>query len=393
MRSGDTDDRALARNTAVVALVVAVVGGAAVAGVTLAAPNPPTGEEILDDAEARYEGATAVVGDATITVENETRTETYELSYAVTDDNESRVSVTGDNGTYVVGSNGSVVWVHDETTGLTRVYDREAMERHANGTANGTEDGSGGAWHGNESWMENASWNATDRQQLYDWTEENRTAERVGTETVDGTEAYVVEVTPADDTEGQVTVWVATESSVVLKQETTGPNGTVTARFESTEFNVSVADSTFQPPSSEAPSLGETVDSFAALQANTSFTVPAVTDERFSFAAGSTVDYGGEVVAIQRYDGPANLTVVSSPSERTLGGVAENATETTLAGTTVNVTETDRGVAVWWSDGELRHGVIADLDRDTVVDIAEELIREQQSSASLAAAPAAAGDA
>jgi hypothetical protein len=170
-------------------------------------------------------------------------------------------------------------------------------------------------------------------------------------------------------------VWVATDDSTVVRQETTGPNGTVTVDVTETTFNASVADSTFQPPGETAPSLGQQVTSFDQLQETTDATLPAVTDDRFGFERGSVVAYEGETVVVQRYTGTADLTVATTTSDRTLdAAAAENATETTVAGTTVSVTETEDGVAVWWSEGEVRHGVIADLDRDAVVEIAAGLI-------------------
>ena len=362
MRSDDTGDRGITRNATVVALAVAAVLLAGVAGVTLAASAPPSGDEILDDTEQRYDAAESVVVAADVTVSNDTETRTYEVSFAATEANESRVSVTGENGTYVAGTNGTVGWVHDETTGLTKVYDESDAEPSDEMETK------------REAWAQNHSWDDT-RETLYDWSEENATAERVGTETVAGTEAYVVEVTPADDTEGTATVWVATEDATVLRQELAGPNGTVTVDVTETTFNASVADSTFQPPGETAPSVGEQVDSFDQLQEATDATLPAVTDERFGFDRGSVVAYGGETVVVQRYTGAANLTVATTTSNQTLdAAAAENATETTVAGTTVSVTDTERGVAVWWSEGDVRHGVIADLDRDAVVEIAAGLI-------------------
>ena len=362
MRSDDTGDRGITRNATVVALAVAAVLLAGVAGVTLAASAPPSGDEILDDAEQRYDAADSVVGTAVVTVSNYTEARTYEVSFAATDDNESRVSVAGDNGTYVAGTNGSVGWVHDEATGLTRVYDESDAEASEEMEAK------------REAWAQNHSWDDT-RETLYDWSEENATAERVDTETVAGTEAYVVEVTPADDTEGTVTVWVTTDDSTVVRQRLTGPNGTAIVDVTETTFNASVADSTFQPPGETAPSVGERVDSFDRLQDTTDATLPAVTDERFTFDRGSVVAYGGETAVVQRYTGATELTVATTTSDRTLDAAdAENATETTVAGTTVSVTETEQGVAVWWSEGDVRHGVIADLDRDAVVEIAAGLI-------------------
>jgi len=361
MATDEAGDRGLTRNGAVLALALAALVAAGLAGVTIAAPNAPSGDTILNETADRYESAASVVGQATVTVENDTTTREYEVSFAATDDNESRVSVTGDDGTYVLGTNGTVAWVHDETTGLTRVYDETDAEAAADER---------------EAWADNASWDARDRAKLYDWSRENATAERVGTESVGGTEAYVVRVTPADDTEGTLTVWVATESSTVLRQELTGPNGTVVVDVTETEFDVSVADSTFQPPGTAGPTVGETVSSVDALRETTALPVPAVTDDRFSFDRGSTLAYGESTVVVQQYTGATDLTVVTTDADRAVGETAdaENVTETTLAGTTVTVAETDRGLAVAWTDGDTRYAVFGETDRETLLAVAADLI-------------------
>lgn len=362
MATDEAGDRGLTRNGAVIALALAALVAAGLAGVGIAAPNAPTGDTILNDTADRYESAESIVGAAVVTVENDTTTSEYEVSFAATGDNESRVSVTGDNGTYVFGTNGTVAWVHDEATGLTRVYDESEVEAKSE--------------ERRAAWEENTSWDASDRAKLYDWSRENATVERIGTETVDGTEAYVVRVTPADDTEGELTVWVTTEDSTVVRQELAGPNGTVVVDVTRTEFDASVADSTFQPPTDDAPTVGETVESLDALRQTTDLMLPAPTDDRFAFDRGSTVAYGDSVVAVQQYTGPADLTVVTTDADRAPGETAsaENVTETTVADTTVSVAETDRGLAVWWTEGDTRYGVVADTDRETLLAVAADLI-------------------
>lgn len=376
MTPDDAGDRGLTGNAAVLVLALAVVGATAVAGVTLAAPNPPSGDAILDDAESKYESADSVLGDATVTVANDTESETKTLSYVVTDDNESKVSVETENGTLVAGTNGTVGWLHSEKTGLTRVFDLDELR-------NASENES--AW--NQSALaerydfsaNESNWNATDHSDWgANWTEENMTAERVGTETLDGTEAYVVEVEPEDDrAEGTLTVWVATEDSVILKQQFETENATTTVRYTETQFNVSVADSTFDPPSVDSITPGTAVESFDTLQNATEIDLPELTNESYEFDRGSTILYGDSVVVVQQYTGPQNVSLVSTTAEE-LPGQAENATETTVAGVTVNVTETDRGVAVWWSDGDVRHGVIADAERDVVLELAREVLESER---------------
>lgn len=393
MQDDSTDRRALSGNPAVLVLAAAVVVGAAVGGLALARQSGPSGDQILTDAEERYESAETVAGAATVTVENDTAERTYEVAFTVTDDNETRLSVDGPRREVVVGSNGSAAWVHSERTGLTRVYSADEVEArldaHREGAANG--DGSTLA----EAWPEDASKSPADARTLaWDWTRENTTAEVVGTETLAGTEAYVVEVRPRDaERDGTVTLWVATDDSRVLQQRVAGEEGTVTVRFTETRFDVNVADSTFQPPSAETPDVG-TVGSFDALAAATSLDLPRIGTGDYEFVGGSTVAYGDATTVVQQYDGPGEVVVVTTTAESVPGvaggtGDADGAStagdasaadsadvETeTVGGVTVTVAETDRGVAVSWTAGDVQHAVVSDQSRETVLELIESVIR------------------
>lgn len=81
------------------------------------------------------------------------------------------------------------------------------------------------------------------------------TVERVGTTTVDGTEANELLLT-YPGTESETRLWTSVESDTVLRQETTAPGLTVTVDVQETRFGVSPTDSTFEPPgASELASL------------------------------------------------------------------------------------------------------------------------------------------
>jgi outer membrane lipoprotein-sorting protein len=370
MRKTDGNDRG-AVGAVVVAGVLLVVGVAAVAGLGLADVGDPTGDAILDDVEDRYGTADTVVGAATVTVENDTTERQYDTSFTFGEGNASRVSVSGDNRTVIAGTNGTVAWVHDERTGITRVLSNGS---HAGNGTHAPESNATGEYADNGSVR-----NATERVRAFafDWTEENTTATRTGREAVDGTDAWVVSVDPDNDSrEGTVTHWVGVDSSTVLKSEYDRPNATMTVEYTETRFNVSVADSTFQPPE---PDSGVVFDSLAPLQNATTTTVPELRNDSYTFSEGRIAAFGGETV-ITRYDGPANVTLVATTAEG--DAPDENATTEEVAGETVNVTETDDGVAVTWERADRSVSLFTDADRGTALALTADTIEATDVSAS-----------
>ena len=360
---------------AVVVGALVLVGVAAVAGLGLADVADPSGDEILDGAEQRYESADTVVGAATVTVANDTETREYDTSFTVGEDNASRVSVTGENRTVVAGTNGTVAWVHDERTGVTRVLANGSHGANATGPNAATPDGWNASAYDNETVR-----NAADRLRTaaFDWTDENTTATREGSETLDGTDAWVVAVDPDNDSrEGSVTHWVGVDSSKLLKSEYDRPNATVTVDYTDTRFNVSVADSTFEPPDSAA---GPIFDAFDPLQSATSMTVPTLDNASYTFEEGRVAGFGGET-AITTYDGPENVTLVATTADpdRDEG---ENTTTEEVAGVAVNVTETDDGVAATWDRADRTVSLFTDADRATALDLAADTIEGTELSES-----------
>jgi outer membrane lipoprotein-sorting protein len=357
--------------------VVALLGVATIAGMAVTDVGAPSGAEILDDAEQRYESAETVVGAATVTATNETATRTYEVSFTVAEENRSRVSISSDNRTVVLGTNGSVGWIHDERTGVTRTVSNASMP--ADEAMQGSDAMHGTEYALNES-QKQAWQDASERARtvMYDWTEENTTATRTGRETVDGTDAWVVEVTSENESRtGTVTNWIAVDSSKVLKQELSGEHGTVTITYSETRFDISVADSTFQPPSAELPA-GAEIDTFDALQNATDVTVPEVTDSAYEFSEGAVLNYGGET-AVARYVGPENVTVFASNTEA-LPYASGDATETEIGGVSANVTEMDGRVAVTWETDGGTVALVTDSDRETAIELAESLLAQATAS-------------
>lgn len=354
MSTNDGDDRGAIGSAAVVVAGL-LVASAVLAGVAFNL-TAPSGEAILDDTSERYDSAETIAGSAVVTVSNDTRTETYDATFAATDDNESRVSVTGPNGTTVVGTNGTVAWVHDPDTGLTRVYDEDGADpSELNKSQNETLRDKG----------------ESVRSLLFDWTEENTTATRDGSTTIDGTEAWIVTVEPTNESrDGTLTYWIAQESSTVLKQEYTDDDGTVTVRYTETRFDVSLANSTFQPPGAVTDRT-ERVETFDALQSATTITVPALGDG-YTFTEGAVTDYGGETAAAS-YEGQANVTIVTSLAEEVPVETGD-ATQVDLGGVTANVTSEDGRTVVVWQENGVTVAVVTDADRDTALALAERIV-------------------
>lgn len=451
MTDDDQSGRAISGNLGVLAVAVVAVTAAVIGGMAMAGNGTPTADEVLDDARDRYESAENVAGTAVVTVENENGTveRSAEVTFTVTDDNESRVAVTASNRTAVVGSNGSVGWVHLEEAGLTQVVElpddpdewsgmnasgpaidgnlttsiadaaEELRERHGDlvpaadewnasqkphpknlsdgdyewnlsegGVDWNLSDGdhdwnlSGGDhdWNlsdGDHEWNASGDWNrSVFGTTAWDWTRENASAERVGTETVGETEAHLIEIEPAGDGEGVLRIWIGTDDSRVLKTELTRGDWTATVRYTNLQFDVSLADSTFQPPGA-GPTETTAVDSREELQTTTDFDVPAA-PEQYTFVEGSTVVYGDATVAIGSYTGPENVTVATTTADQlpvdAVSDVEANASTVELAGQPATVADSDRGVVVSWERDGVRNAVIVEGSRETAVSVAESII-------------------
>lgn len=172
--------------------------------------------------------------------------------------------------------------------------------------------------------------------------ETNLTAERVETTTLDGQEVHVVTVS-APERDGELRLWVAADDAAVLKQQLTTPHATVTVEME-TRFDVSPADSTFEPPIDPAALDSElTTHSLADLRVSVDGPL-AVPGDDWTFERGTTLD---------------------SPVSLTVGEYAAD-------GTTITVLQSESAVlSAFTSDGQTveideRSVTIAELDTEQV---------------------------
>lgn len=345
----------------VVVLVVVLVGSAAVTG-TIGPTQEPSGDEVLDRVEQRYETAETVTSVATITVENDSESVTATVEVAAAADNRSRTVITQDETTYRMGSNGTVVW----TVGPNRsaAWPVEALEADAKDAAvrpAASEDVMPSE-HGVDLYSEGTpTVNAS-----------NVSATLVGTPTVDGTSTYELELSHPE-VDGTTSLWVSQEDySVVRAVATDGTNRTVVS-VESTEFNVSIHESTFDPPSDRiGVSTVDQYDEFEAAQSATELTLPRLDG---SFAEATVTVRQNETIVGQQYvraDG--NVSIISTTADDRFDRMTENASTTTIEGQTVTVTTAeDRAIAAWSDDG-VTTVVVVDGSTDRAVEIAEELL-------------------
>jgi hypothetical protein len=120
---------------------------------------------------------------------------------------------------------------------------------------------------------------------------------------------------------------------------------------QSTSFNVSIHESTFEPPADRvALSTVDSYEEFDAAQSATTLTLPTLEG---TFVEATIAVRQGETIVGQRYvtDGE-NVTVLSTTADERFDRLTQNATKTEIDGQTVYLIESDgTAVATWRADG------------------------------------------
>jgi outer membrane lipoprotein-sorting protein len=387
--AGDLDVALGGRISPVVALALVCVVGAVVGGVAFAqSTDGPSGEAILNSTHERYESAETLTGSADITVSNASANHSGTVEYAVADDEGARVALSADGTTVAMGTNGTVVWVDAPT--LQRTWTVEngspaasevcaaARER---ADAFDTND-SGPAAEKMEAATEDFS-NVDCESLTAEWTDAkhslptnlsaaNLTATRTGTETIDGTEAYVVSLAHDNESiDAEGTVWVATNDSRLLKAHVTDGTNATTVRYDDQRFNASIHESTFAPPADREGSATETYDSFDAANEAFDGDLPKLAADGFEFEEATVTGAGGGMVVAQQYaDGATNATLVTTDGEQ-VSAERLNGTEVKIDGRDATAATMQGRTVVVWTDGELTHAVVTDGSTDEAVALAE----------------------
>ena len=201
------------------------------------------------------------------------------------------------------------------------------------------------------------------------------TVELVGTTTVDGTEANEILVSQPG-VEAESRLFVDAESDVVLRQETTTPELTVTVDVTETRFDVSPADSTFEPPgAAELASLtaafSESPEEFSS---ETVFETAVPTDE-WTFERGAVLSGNAPVLTDQlgiERTAIAAATYTAGDSALTVGQVdrtvdlgmlpAEVGETVSIDGREVRLLSGQFGAAAVWTEAGSTVVVAGDID-------------------------------
>lgn len=326
--------------TAIVLVTIVTVAGAAI---TSGQSADPSADTVLNDTRDRYANAESLVTTADVTVSNDTANRTATVDVAAAG-NQSRTVVTAPNTTYRFGVNESIAWYVGPNR--TAAWDRNASVRPA----------------GNAS----VSTALTDRS-LDDREDVSTEYLRRGSD--DGMDAHVIEMRH-DDGEGTATLWIAQSDSRLLRAEMTDGTNRTTVDYTDTQFNVSVHNSTFDPPADRiAVTSIERYDTFAAVQANTSLDLPELDA---TFREASVLTRSSSTTVAQEYrDAGDNVTVVSTTSDREFD--RENATAVTVNGHDANLTTVRDRAVVYWERDDVTTAVVVDASEDRALELARQL--------------------
>lgn len=313
----------------------------------------PTGEEVIERVEQRYGNAETIAGRAVVTTSNATETSVANLSIAYAAPNSTRFVVERDNETARFGTNGTVTWA---------VTPRGSVIRDADAI---------GPPYGEETPESVEAAALTVPTSL---NASSLEATVLGSEMINSTETYQVRIDPEDDANASATtLWVATDDYRVLRVETMDATTTTTVEVTDLFFNVSIHESTFQPPRDRIDrSSFERYDTFAAAQAGTALDLPTFDAGRFVDASVSVqLD---DTVVTQRYvlDGQ-NVTVVSSTATEQFDRFADTGSPVQIDGRNATVSTTDGGSVVAWTDGEVTTVVVVKGSADDAVEVARRL--------------------
>ncbi|MFY4813338.1 LolA family protein [Haloarcula sp. AONF1] len=333
------------RRVAIVAVFVTIglLAAGAVAGVSgLSQMGQPSGDDVLDQTEQRYDAAETITGTATVTVTNESASKTATVEYAAAEPNKTWAAVTSENRSYEMGTNGTVVWA----VGENQSYARELTEGSVamNDTADPV-------------------------------PEENVTATLRGTEEVNGESAYVLDLEPTNESidAPNSTLWVDTEDYHVHKMTTDDGTNRTELIVEETNFNVSIDDSQFAPPADRvAVTTVETYDSYDAAQSATDLDLPEY--ENRTFDEARYISRPESTAVAQQYDADGeNVTVLTATGASSYLDDVENGTAVQVNGQNATAIQRDDRAVVYWTEDDVTTGVVVEGTTDEAVAVAEEL--------------------
>ena len=328
------------RRLGVLAVLLAVgllAAGAATGLPGMAVDDQPSGDEILDRVETRYDSADTLSGTATVTVENETATSTATVEYAAKQPDKVAYTIEKDGETYEAGSNGSVAWAVGENRSYARGIPTEAELEAYEAGGNHDRLPSDNSQYGSLTDPASAS---------------NVTATLVDTTDIGGESAYVVDVAPTDEAATAAgTLWIATEDSRLLRATATDGTNETTVRVTETQFNVSIHDSTFDPPADRVSvTTTDSYDTFDAVQSATDRSLPTYDG---AFTEATVISRADGQAVIQQYtvDGDTVSVITASGALIPFDQLDGETTVTVDERSATAVERDDRAVVFWTDDG------------------------------------------
>jgi len=332
------------RRLAIVAVFVTIglLAAGAVAGVSgLSEMGQPSGDEVLDQTEQRYDTAETITGTATVTVTNDSASKTAMVEYAAAEPNKTWAAVTSENRSYEMGTNGTVVWA----VGENESYGRELPDAAAMN-------------------------DSTDPV-----PEENVTATLRGTAEVNGESTYVLDLAPTNESldAPNTTLWVDTDDYRVHKMTTDDGTNRTELTVEETNFNVSIDDSQFAPPADRvAVTSVETYDTYDAAQSATDMDLPEY--ENGTFEEARYISRPESTAVAQQYDADGeNVTILTATGASSYLDDAENGTAVQVNDQNATAIERDDRAVVYWTESEVTTGVVVEGTTDEAVAVAEAL--------------------
>ena len=212
--------------------------------------------------------------------------------------------------------------------------------------------------------------------------------EYAGTDTVDGQDVYVLELTPeeqpAADVESSLTLYVDSESNFPVKSVTTVESeefsSTTTMTYENVTLNEEIPDSTFdldvpddasEPSTAVGPDISR-YDSYESLQTTTTLAIPdAELTDGYEFDSAQVIDGENYYSVSTRYtDG--NTSVSISVQNETIGGFSDHDEyEEVSVGSDTGwyVEYGEYGFLHWESDGQ-SYTLYGNLSEEEILDIA-----------------------
>ena len=212
---------------------------------------------------------------------------------------------------------------------------------------------------------------------------ENASLTYRGSSTIDGREAYVVEISPqADGNTANITLWIDNEWYYPLQWNSTVATDegrrTITTAYRDVTFNpvVSADTFTFDPPANatvvERTVLSQTFETRAELVAASEMTIPEPdVPDTLTFDSGRRFDDNGTVRTSLQYTSGSTTVRVTKSEPRGNGSTLPEGSRVQVNGHEAAIQSFESGTSLVWSCGGYRYTVFGDVSAETVRAVAE----------------------